>query len=266
MPNLYTIAPDLTLPDVVREPPSAGMRVEATTSAWANTDVRHLLYLPRDWQPHKRLPVIVEYAGNGGFQNALGDGSDGSVESCVLGYGLSGGERYIWLCLPFIEIAPNGTKRNCTRWWGDIPETKRYCIETVRDVCKRYGGDASRVVLCGFSRGSLACNYLGLRDDEISGLWRALFCHSHYDGVRAWPYADSDAASAQARLQRLQGREVWISQEESITDVRNFIEQCGIRAPFTFVPIPYPNHSAAWVLRDISERQQARAWLDRVTR
>jgi hypothetical protein len=30
---------------------------------------------------------------------------------------------------------------------------------------------------------------------------------------------------------------------------------------FTFVPIPYPNHSAAWVLRDLPERARARTWL-----
>ena len=42
------------------------------------------------------------------------------------------------------------------------------------------------------------------------------------------------------------------------------IERSGVEAPFTFVPIPYANHSAAWVLRDIPERLQARDWLKRV--
>jgi hypothetical protein len=30
---------------------------------------------------------------------------------------------------------------------------------------------------------------------------------------------------------------------------------------FTLVPIPFANHSAAWVLRDIPERARAREWL-----
>ena len=38
----------------------------------------------------------------------------------------------------------------------------------------------------------------------------------------------------------------------------------GIKAPYTFAPLPYPNHSAAWVLRDLPLRKEARAWLEGV--
>jgi hypothetical protein len=31
---------------------------------------------------------------------------------------------------------------------------------------------------------------------------------------------------------------------------------------FTFVPVPFRNHSDAWVLRDVPERRRLRAWLD----
>lgn len=264
LPNLNTLTPDLTVPKVVCEKPAAGRRVEAATPGWEKTQVRHALFLPRDWQPGSNRPVLVEFAGNGGYRNKLGDVSDGTVDGCVLGYGLSGGEGFIWVCLPFVELAADGTKRNCTKWWGDLAETKRYCVATVRDVCARYGGDASQVVLCGFSRGAIACNYIGLHDDEIARLWRAFFCHSHYDGVRVWPYPDSDEAAAIKRLRRLKGREQWISHEGTVLETRKFIERSGVQAPWTFVPIPYANHSAAWVLRNIPERQQARAWLGRV--
>ena len=264
LPNLNTLAPDLTVPKVVREAAAAGRRVEAATTGWEETRVRHALYLPRDWKPGAKLPVLVEFAGNGDFRNKLGDVSDGTVEGCVLGYGLSGGEGFIWVSMPFVELAADGTKHNCTTWWGDVAETKRYCMATVRDVCTRYGGDDSRVVLCGFSRGAIACNYIGLHDEEIARLWRAFFCHSHYDGVRVWPYPNSDEAAAIKRLQRLKGREQWISHEGSVLAARKYIERSGVKAPFTFVPIPYANHSAAWLLRNIPERQQARDWLARV--
>lgn len=264
LPNLNTLMPDLTVPKVVSEKPAAGLRVEAATPGWEKTQVRHVLFLPRDWQPGSNQPVLVEFAGNGGYRNKLGDVSDGTVAGGVLGYGLSGGEGFIWVCLPFVELAADGTKRNCTKWWGDVAETKRYCVATVRDVCARYGGDASQVVLCGFSRGAIACNYIGLHDDEIARLWRAFFCHSHYDGVRVWPYPDSDEAAAIKRLRRLNGREQWISHEGTVLETRTFIERSGVQAPWTFVPIPYANHSGAWVLHNIPERQQARAWLGRV--
>lgn len=232
---------------------------------WEETQVRHALYLPRDWQPGKKYPVLVEYAGNGGYTNTLGDTSNGTVEGSVLGYGLSGGEGYIWLCLPFVEVRSDGTRQNATSWWGDVSETKRYCIATVRDVCARYGGDTNRVVLCGFSRGAIACNYIGLHDEEVAGLWRAFFCHSHYDGVRKWPYPASDANNAPQRLRRLNGRPQWISHEQSTAEASHWIEQNSVRGSFTFVQIPYPNHSAAWVLRDIPQRKQAREWLASAT-
>ncbi len=184
LPNLNLLTPDLTVPEVSRQEAAPGRRVEAVTKGWEETQIRHALYLPHDWQPGTKLPVIVEFAGNGGYRNKLGDVSDGTVAGSILGYGLSGGKGFIWLCLPFVELSANGTKQNCATWWGDISETKRYCIATVRDVCNRYSGDASRVILCGFSRGAIACNYVGLHDEEISQLWQAFFCHSHYDGVR----------------------------------------------------------------------------------
>jgi hypothetical protein len=265
-PNLNAIRPDLEVPKVAREAPGAGRRVEATTAGWEGTPVRHALYLPRDWRPDGKFPVLVEYAGNGGYRNQLGDVSDGTVDGCVLGYGLSGGQGAIWVCVPFVEVAADGTKRNATTWWGDVGETKRYVAATVREVCARYGGDATRVVVCGFSRGAIACNYIGLHDDEIAGLWRGFFCHSHYDGVRKWPHADFDAASATRRLQRLHGRPQWISHEMSVDDVRQFLGRSGVEAPWTLVAIPYPNHSAAWVLRDLPERRKAREWLAGVMR
>jgi hypothetical protein len=265
-PNLNALAPDLTVPRVVREEPAAGRRVEAVTPGWEKTQVKHALFLPRDWQPGLGLPLLVEFAGNGGYRNRLGDVSDGTVDGCVLGYGLSGGRGFLWVCLPFVEVAANGTKRNATHWWGDVAETKRYCVATVRDVCSRYGADPARVVLCGFSRGAIACNYIGLHDDEIARLWRAFFCHSHYDGVRPWPDPAADPAAALTRLRRLQGRAQWISHEGTVLETREFIERSGVQAPWTFVPIPYANHSAGWVLRDLPERRQARAWLGRVVR
>ena len=255
---------DLELPILVRGKPAAGKRSSAFTHGWEQTEVRHTVYLPSDWLPGKSYPVIVEYPGNGDYRNALGDVSDGTPESCVLGYGLSAGKGFIWICLPFVEVAADGTKRNCRHWWGNVEETKRYCIATVQDACERFGGDKSRVVLCGFSRGAIACNYIGLNDDRIASLWCGFFCHSHYDGVRRWPYSGSDPASAVQRLSRLAGRPQWISHEMDVSETRDFIRRSAVEGSFTFVQIPYMNHSSAWILRKIPERRQARDWLLRV--
>jgi hypothetical protein len=142
-----------------------------------------------------------------------------------------------------------------------VDETKRYCLATVRDVCQRFGGDGNRVLLAGFSRGAIGCNYIGLHDDEIAKLWCGFFCHSHYDGVREdWPYSQADRASARMRLERLRGRPQWISHEGSVEMTRRYLESTEIEGRFTFVAIPFPNHTDQWLLRDLPVRETAREW------
>jgi hypothetical protein len=254
------ITPDLIVPATTEGPPAAGQRVRQTTAGWENTQVHHLLYLPPDWKPNAKLPVLIEYAGNGPFKNALGDSSDGTVESCLLGYGISAGKGFIWACLPFIENT-HGSQRNALKWWGDIEESKNYTLKTVTDLCLRFGGDPDRVLLCGFSRGSIACNFIGLHDDEIAKLWCGFVCHSHYDGVRTWPYDGADQVSAITRLSRLGKRPQWISHEISTAATQSWLKSTAIQGNWTFTSMPFHNHTAAWVLRDLPERQKLREWV-----
>ncbi len=264
LPDLASVPPDLTIPALAEGPPAPGQRVRQTTAGWQGTPVHHVLYLPEDWQPGRKWPVLVEYAGNGGYRNAHGDTCDGTVEGSRLGYGISGGRGFLWLCLPFVETA-GGPARNAATWWGDVEATKRYALATVREVCARHGGDPERVLLCGFSRGSIACNHIGLHDDAIAALWRGFICHSHYDGVReTWPYAGADRAAARQRLLRLRGRPQWISHEGSTAATEAWLRGTGVAGDWTFVPLPYRNHSDAWVLRDLPERRRLRAWVARV--
>src|SRR3546814_19911103 len=95
--------------------------VRQVTPGWEKTEVYHALYLPRNWKPDGKYPVIVEYAGNGVVRNKFGDVSEGTVEGSCLGYGLSGGVDFIWVCMPYVEIK-NGEKGNAIKWWGDIEE------------------------------------------------------------------------------------------------------------------------------------------------
>jgi hypothetical protein len=139
----------------------------------------------------------------------------------------------------------------------------------VPDICNEYGGDRRKVILAGFSRGAIACNYIGLHDDKISPLWCAFVIHSHYDGVlTTWGYPDADRASARARLQRLAGRPQFISSEgEGVEATRQYLEsELGPERPresFTFMQLPYSSHTDTWVLRDIPERERVRKWLVR---
>jgi hypothetical protein len=258
LPDIGSVAPDLTVPAVTSGAPAAGRRVRQTLAAYAGAAVHHALYLPTDWRAGGRFPVIVEYAGNGSYSNRYGDVSDGTVEGSRLGYGASGGKGFIWVCAPYVSA---DRQRNQTTWWGDVEATVGYCTGVVAEVCARYGGDPKAVFIAGFSRGAIGCNYIGLHNDAIASLWRGFLCHSHYDGVRAWGYAESDRASAAVRLARLRGRPQFIIQEGSVASTQAYLAEACPGGRFTFAPLPYRNHTDAWALRDIPARAALRTWL-----
>ena len=54
------------------------------------------------------------------------------------------------------------------RCGSDCPHARN----TVQRVCEQYGGDRAAVILTGFSRGAIGCNYLGLHDEGRQPLAR----------------------------------------------------------------------------------------------
>ena len=264
-PDISSVPADLEIPPLSDAAPGPGLRVKQTLPAWKSTVVYHVLHLPPDWQPSRRYPVIVEYAGNGGYKNRFGDISTGRPEGSRLGYGMSAGKGFIWLCLPYLNSAGDALALTL---WGDPPArdpepTLRYAREAVARVCREYGGDAQRVVLCGFSRGAIACNFLGLHDDATAKLWCGFVAYSHYDGVKTqWPYPGADRAPALARLKRLGARPQFICHEgDGVEETRRYLAEAMPGGNFTFVATGFRNHNDAWTLRPCEARTQLRAWL-----
>jgi hypothetical protein len=137
-------------------------------------------------------------------------------------------------------------------------------------LCGEYGADESKVILSGFSRGAIACNYIGLYDEKIAEIWCGFISHSHYDGVRQWNYKGSGRTSARERLKRLGKRMQFVSHEGSVEETRRYLENIkaardfSLEGDFTFVSIPFRNHTDTWVLRDIAERKILRGWINKV--
>lgn len=258
--DIRDVEPDLIVPEVTAGEPAAGRRVRQTLPQYRDTQVYHVLYLPTDWTPHskKRWPVIVEYAGNGPYKDKYGDVSTGEVEGSKLGYGISAGKGFIWLCLPFVNSKERVNQR---QWWGDVDATVDYCKQAVRRTCQDYGGDPRAVILAGFSRGAIACGYIGLHDDEVAKLWRGFIAYSHYDGVRRWGYAGDNREAALVRLKRLGDRPSFVCHENSVEETRRYIESTGVKAPVTFRALGFRNHNDAWVLRPSEDRDALRAWV-----
>jgi hypothetical protein len=226
------------------------------------------LYLPGDWKPGGKYPVIVEYTGNYYPES----GSTGMVGDANMGYGLTGGNGFIWIVMPYIA---KDLSKNERTWWGNREATINYCKLNLKRICQNYGGDTNNIFICGFSRGAIAVNYLGLADDEIARIWKGFIAHEHYDGVKAWGYEDDDRASALTRLKRLKGRPQLISEAASFNllgKARDYLASHLDLGDFTFLTVPVDSlfnipeeipmsHTDLWPTKDSQARRFARHWL-----
>jgi hypothetical protein len=264
--DISSVPPDLATPPMTAGTPAPGKRVKQVAPEYQGTEVYHALYLPTDWRPGQRYPVLVDYAGNGNYRNGYGDVSTGRVEGSNLGYGISAGKGFIWVCMPYVNAKE---KKNEIRWWGDVEATVTYCRKTVRRVCEEYGGDPSAVIMTGFSRGAIGCGYLGLHDDKTADIWLAFLAYANFDGLsEKWGYAEVDGASAQRRLKRLGGRALLVATEQDanqqntyLCEARQYFEASGVLAPITYQTSTFRNHNDAWTLRPSVARDDIHKWL-----
>ena len=186
-------------------------------------------------------------------------------------------------------------------WWGDVAATVAYAKQAVPAICQEWGGDPNKVILTGHSRGAIACNFIGLHDDNIAKLWRAMIPISHYDdGHTGWGMTKAEMALSRERLQRLgtipqlicgeyhlpikhkdktllelirvqQITSFAIAKEKlllhpmiDLEGTRRFITANLSAGNITFLDLPYVNHSCAYVMCDIPERKRIREWMEQV--
>ncbi|MCX7006199.1 MAG: hypothetical protein NTY53_02945 [Kiritimatiellaeota bacterium] len=290
-PDVLLMPADVENPAITNGEPAPGKMVLQTLPAYAGTEVAHALYLPTDWAPGKRFSVIIEYRGNTARVR----------DNKGIGYALSGGKGFIWAVLPFVSA---DHKQDMDWWWGDVKATVAYAKEAVPAICRQWGGDPAQVILVGYSRGAIACNYIGLHDDEIAKLWRAIIAASHYDdGHIPWGMTPEEQRRAPERLRRLgqtpqficgeycsrpqQGsdaklrellqqkklttfaaaqKELGLAPITEVEGTRKFMATHYPQGHYTMVDLPWINHSSAVLLRDTPERRQLREWLQQVLR
>ena len=89
-----------------------------------------------------------------------------------LGYGISGGHGFIWLCLPFVN---SRREANQLEWWGDPAATAAYARDAVHTVCQNTAVTQERYCWQGFRAGSIGCNYIGLRDEATAEIGEGSF-------------------------------------------------------------------------------------------
>ncbi len=224
-------------------------------------------------------------------ETALTEGEQAGMKEFI-----GGGKGFIWVVLPFVSA---DQKTDMDWWWGDPDITADYAVAAIDSVCKQWGGDAKEVILTGYSRGAIACNYIGLRNDKIAKLWLGMVPASHYDN-RGWKQSKVDQQRRTERLLRLGSTPQYVCSEihlakrhtdpkllamirekniktidaakrelelQSMLDqegIRQFITQNHPKGKFTFVTFPWVNHDGQWILRDTPSRRHLRSWVKRL--
>jgi predicted esterase len=244
----------LDLPEMTSGSPGPGKRVKVQLQEDKNNFKYFALYLPTNWQPNKSYPVIFEYPGNI-FYSTKACYSSGRPESCTMGYGISQGKDSIWVSMPFIDqdsqtIAENGFGSN------EGKDTINYSLKVIDLVCQQWNGDRNNLFICGFSRGSIACGYIGLSNDKIAAHWKGIIGCQHYDGSR---WNQSNMKGAILRAPRFKGKAIFQvdNQKEKYQPV---VDATSSKVGWTFTKSGLNYHSTTMFLDDRPMMQQLRRW------
>lgn len=243
----------IDVPPVEEGGPEPGRRVRYRLAGDEQTGIASILNLPEDWQAGKKYPVIVEYPGNIFLGPACY--STGLPDRCVIGYGITQGRGAICLGLPFLDRASGRIVEN---GWGNADETADYAVRMVAEVCEKFGGDPGRVVLTGFSRGAIACGYIGLRNERIAALWKGFHACQHYGGG-GWNGADMPGTLGRAA--RFKG--VAVFQTDNPREKYQAVMD-AMMAEVTWADSGLHWHSTVMFLDDRPSTKQLREWFWRL--
>lgn len=246
----------IDVPDMAEGEPAPGRRVRYQLRRDLGNGIYSALYLPPEWEPGKRYPVIVEYPGNI-FFNAKACWSTGRPEQCQMGYGITAGTGAIWISLPFVD-REKGTIAEAGFGSREGDDTAAYAIEMLEEICASWGGDRENLILSGFSRGAIACGYIGLRNDEIARLWKGIVACQHYDGSN---WRQSRMEDAIRRAPRFRGQAIFQVDNSGMTaNYEQLTGHTNAAVEWTWVSSGLGAHATAMFLDDRPSTRQLRQW------
>ena len=238
----------LVVPTVTEGLPSPGKRVYMPL---AGSPVRYVLYLPKDWTPDARFPIIAEYSGNiFYFKNTY---STGKADQGNIGYGMSKGSGAIWVNLPFLSL---DRTREQLDGFGNLDATAEYARKVIHEVVDKWSGDPGAVFLTGFSRGGAACGFVGLRNHDIADVWLAFHSVAGGDGA-GW--FGSEMPGALERAARMKGRSSFITDGAPWQDVLARLKQ-----PYTYMDSQIGAHVDTMFLDNRPSTIALRKWMAEV--
>ena len=239
----------LNVPNVEESTPAPGKRVRYRLRGDEPNGLYCVLNLPENWRANAKHPVVVEFPGNLFF--TPGCYSTGLPEQCVMGYGMTKGRDAICLGMPFVDRLLG---KPVESGWGNADDTAQYAMQIVEEVCAKFGGDRQNIVLTGFSRGAIACGYIGLRNPQIASLWKGFHACQHYDGD-GWNGATMPGALERAA--RFQGQAVFQT-DNAEAKFRPLMDV--MKTNVTWAKSGLGAHSTAMFLDDRPSTQKLREW------
>jgi len=242
-------------PPLMEGEPAPGMFIKVVAPEYEGTGVYHGVYLPPDWTPERRYPVIVESP-----CNTFGQLFTGKVDDTRMGYHWAGCRDVVWIVMPYIL-----NDANLNSGWGDTPATLAYWRTNVPRTLAAVGGDPGAVLVTGFSRGALGAGWIGLQDDEIADAWAGFYLHSHADAPGNGITPDGGANSP-TRMMRVAGRSSLVSWG-AVGDggVTNSVNGADLLTSFGYpvqtFAVPGVGHTEAWMIDDAASRELVQSWL-----
>ena len=242
----------LTVPEIEEGVPEPGKRVKVYLDNYPG--INYTLFLPYNFTNVGKWGVICEVSYSG-------------FEASTLGYGMSRGLDYLLISLPILNT--NGDDL-LDYYYPDDPLPTADCwLAILNDLNKKFVVDNDKIILSGFSRGSICVNYIGNCNDTISSKWAAYFGYAHFDGccqIIPWGIHEE-------RINRISGKKFLIAVGEN-----DIAENCSKNAynqlkdkgfPVTYIEHPdvhtdkWKNeaHNPFWILEDSEVAEEARNWL-----
>jgi len=243
----------LEVPPVEDAVPAPGKRVRYRPGGGDEGGIYSILHLPEDWTEGGTYPVIAEFPGNIFF--IPGCYSTGLPDQCIIGYGMTKGRGSICVGLPFVDPATGTISEH---GWGDPDATADHAVRMMEEICAKFGGDRANLVLTGFSRGALACGYIGLRNDRIAALWKGFHACQHYDGD-GWNGATLEGALERAK--RFRGRSVFQTDNSPVA-FQSVME--AMNTEVIWANSRLGAHATAMFLDDRESTRQLREWYRRL--
>lgn len=201
---------------------------------------RYVVYVPKEWTPEKRWPVILFLHGSGER------GDDGQRQTAV---GLGPAIRWNPERFPAIVVLPQA--RAGTRWMGD---EARFAMRALERTVTELAGDPDRLYLTGMSLGGYGVWHLALENPgrfaAIVPVCGGIVKPQTAQNVRQSPITIDAADPYAFTAERLRGLPAWIfhGADDSVipaSESRRMHEELRLRnAPVRYTEYPGVGHNA----------------------